>query len=172
MVGNTYNVGRPPWNKGKLGWKKGKLRGLSPNCIICGNQFLTYPSRIKNGMGKCCGLACAKILRAQNSPKGPAHYLWISDRTQLSKVGEERNSSAYQEWSRSVKIRDNKKCKISNKDCDGRLESHHILSWKDYPELRYEVNNGITLCHYHHPRKRDEEKRLSPYFQELVIALK
>lgn len=62
--------------------------------------------------------------------------------------------------------------KINNKDCEGKLEAHHILSWKDYPELRYDINNGITLCHAHHPKKRAEEKRLSPYFMELVSASK
>lgn len=57
-------------------------------------------------------------------------------------------------------------------NCKGRLEAHHILSWKDYPELRYDINNGITLCHAHHPRKRDEEAELSPYFQSLVAEMK
>ena len=78
----------------------------------------------------------------------------------------------YREWMLAVKNRDNWKCKINNNDCSGRLESHHILNWKDYPELRYEINNGITLCHAHHPRKRAEEKRLSPYFKELVSVSK
>ena len=50
----------------------------------------------------------------------------------------------------------------------GKLEAHHILSWSKFPELRYEVNNGITLCHFHHPRKRNDEMTLSPFFQSLV----
>lgn len=59
---------------------------------------------------------------------------------------------------------------IENKDCKGRLEAHHILNWMDYPELRYEINNGITLCHAHHPRGRAKEKQLSPFYQELVAS--
>lgn len=35
-------------------------------------------------------------------------------------------------------------------------------------KLRYDINNGITLCHAHHPRKRADEAKLSPYFKELV----
>ena len=92
---------------------------------------------------------------------------WILDRSLLVKK-QLRNDSAYKEWRMSVWQRDNFKCKIMNSDCLGKIEAHHILGWKDHPELRYQSNNGITLCHAHHPRMRAEEKRLSPYFQDLV----
>lgn len=74
----------------------------------------------------------------------------------------------YIDWMKAVKTRDNWKCKIGNHDCYGRLEAHHILDWKNYPELRYNVNNGITLCVKHHPRGRKKEKKLSIYFKELI----
>lgn len=79
-----------------------------------------------------------------------------------------RGDSAYGEWRRQVWLRDNFKCKMSNLDCDGRLEAHHILRWNDFPELRYELNNGITLCHHHHPRNKRDEKILSPYLELLL----
>ena len=50
-------------------------------------------------------------------------------------------------------------------------EAHHILAWRSYPELRYEINNGITLCHAHHPRGEAKEKRLVPRLQGLVSVL-
>lgn len=78
--------------------------------------------------------------------------------------------SKYMGWMKAVKNRDEWKCRIANVDCNGRLEAHHILNWRDYPELRYEINNGITLCQAHHPRKRAEEKRLAPFFMELVTV--
>ena len=62
------------------------------------------------------------------------------------------------------------KSRIADINCSGRLEAHHILDWINYPELRYEINNGITLCHAHHPRGRAKEKELSPYFVELVTS--
>jgi hypothetical protein len=71
---------------------------------------------------------------------------------------------------KGVKNRDGWKCRNSNLECSGRLVAHHILSWRASPELRYEVNNGITLCHFHHPHKRNDEMRLAPFFQELVTA--
>lgn len=100
--------------------------------------------------------------------KGPKNPRWISDRSKLSRVGEYRNSPAHRDWSRSVKNRDCWKCRISNGDCSGPVVAHHILPWATFPELRYEITNGITLCHSHHPRKRDDEMRLSPLFQEMV----
>lgn len=102
---------------------------------------------------------------------GSIPWNYIKDRTLLKKDGD-RGSPAHREWSLSVKKRDLWRCRIANTNCKGRLESHHILSWKDHPELRYEVNNGITLCHAHHPRVKAEEKRLIPTFQELVSVSK
>ena len=87
---------------------------------------------------------------------------------EFRKKRDDRRDSAYAGWRHEVWSRDGFKCKIADENCNGRIEAHHILGWTDYPELRYKVNNGITLCHAHHPRKRAEEKRLSPYFQSLV----
>ena len=102
--------------------------------------------------------------------RGSNHWRWILDRTKLVNYGgsEERRSPIYKDWRKRVWVRDNWKCKIDNHDCNGRIEAHHILSYTNYPELRYEINNGITLCHAHHPRKRAEEKLMMPVFQELL----
>lgn len=99
------------------------------------------------------------------------HPRWKKDRNTLVKK-QERNDVSYKNWRKEVWLRDNFKCKIANPDCSGRLEAHHILSWNEYPELRYDINNGITLCHAHHPRKRSDEAKLSPYFQKLVAEMK
>ena len=99
--------------------------------------------------------------------QGENAYQWIKDKTQLKK-DLERGSYAHIYWSKSIKKRDGLKCKINNQDCKGRLEAHHILGYTEHPELRYELNNGIALCHFHHPRKRAEEAKLSPFFQQLV----
>lgn len=100
---------------------------------------------------------------------GPNHYRWVADRTKLKTDRTQSYDSRYKVWMFDVKRRDGWKCKISNGDCAGRVEAHHILSWRDYEELRYNINNGITLCHFHHPRKRTDEIKLSPYFQSMVM---
>jgi hypothetical protein len=103
---------------------------------------------------------------------GENHPNWIKDRTQLKKSDRKYLDYSYMNWRRNVKKRDNSKCRLSNCDCKGQLESHHIFNWRDYPELRYVINNGITLCHFHHPRKWEEEKRMIPIFQELLSVSK
>jgi hypothetical protein len=97
------------------------------------------------------------------------HYNWKGG---VSRDTHSLSTPEYKEWRMNVFFRDNFKCRINNQDCKGQLQAHHILRWVDYPELRYEVNNGIALCIAHHPRKRAEEKRLSPYFMELVSVSK
>lgn len=134
------------------------------NCLQCNKDFLSYKT-------KYCSMKCygeSKI--GENS--GENHYLWISDRTLLKDDHRDRGGQLHRDWSKNVKNRDGWKCKISNDSCSGRLEAHHILSWNDHPKLRYELNNGITLCHVHHPRKRIDETKLSPYFQSLVAEMK
>lgn len=84
------------------------------------------------------------------------------------KKKEIRNDSGYIGWVKMVKERDLNRCQIGNGDCSGKLEVHHILSWRVNPELRYTTSNGITLCHFHHPRKRSDEERLSPYFTKII----
>ena len=100
--------------------------------------------------------------------RGEKHHSWIKDRT-LLKIGREKSyDTQYKYWMLGVKNRDGWKCKIHNQDCSGRLEAHHILDWITFPELRYDINNGIALCHAHHPRGRVSEKLLAPEFQRLV----
>lgn len=133
-------------------------------CQQCATVFAVNPSR--QFRSRFCSLSChGKYFSGEKS----CHYK--KDRGTLAKR-QERNDGAYSEWRRNVWKRDGFRCKIRNLDCEGRIEAHHILSWSEYVELRYETNNGITLCHAHHPRKRAEEKRLAPIFTELVAVSK
>lgn len=60
----------------------------------------------------------------------------------------ERNRYRSKMWVKAVKDRDGWKCV----ECSAvdRLHAHHIKRWRDYPELRYEISNGVTLCHKCH----------------------
>lgn len=157
-------------------------KGGKPKCSECGGQTTQYSSKmckkchIKSISGENCKLLGYKI-SAETIQKhrerllgktGPLSMRWIKDRTKLVKK-QERNDSAYKNWRKQVWMRDEYKCKMKNNNCLGKIEAHHILGWTDYPELRYELNNGITLCHFHHPRKRSEVAKLSPFFKELLL---
>lgn len=104
--------------------------------------------------------------------KGEKNLFWIKDRTKLKTSERKDLDVQYKNWRKEVKDRDNWNCRLSSNDCKGRLESHHIFNWIDYPELRYVINNGITLCAFHHPRGREEEKRMIPILQELLSVSK
>lgn len=108
--------------------------------------------------------------RMSEAQRGDKSHNWNPDRSAVTH--NRRNDGEYLQWRMRVYIRDGFRCRIANVDCDGRIEAHHILSWAEHVELRYEVNNGITLCHAHHPLKRAEEKRLVPEFQGLVSVSK
>jgi hypothetical protein len=94
---------------------------------------------------------------------GELHWNWKGG---ISKDVHSVSEPKYKEWRMSVFKRDNFQCKICKSKVG--LQAHHILKWAEFPELRYDLNNGITLCLVHHPRKVAEEKRLIPTFQELV----
>lgn len=96
---------------------------------------------------------------------GENHWSWKGEKC---KKRQERNDPAYANWVMKVKRRDNWKCRVEGIDCNGRCIVHHILSWREFINERYKINNGITLCHFHHPRKRAEEQRFIPIFQKLV----
>lgn len=84
------------------------------------------------------------------------------------KVRQERNDSLYVWWVSQIKKRDKNICKLKDGNCSGYNIVHHILSWSTYPDLRYKIDNGITLCRFHHPKKRKNEIKLIPILMELV----
>jgi len=59
------------------------------------------------------------------------------------KVGKRKTGFLHQAWASLVKDRD-KKCTECGSVYD--LHAHHVKQYKSHPELRNDVNNGITLC--------------------------
>lgn len=155
----------------KLGVKKGPLSEEHKKHIKEGRIGMKLSDEHKANLKKNHRGFIGKkhTIKTIEGMRGENNSRWIEDRSKLKKSENKMSDTQYRYWMLGVKKRDCWKCKMNNKDCIGRLEAHHILNWIDYPELRYEINNGITLCVAHHPRKRKEEKRLSPYFQKLIL---
>ena len=142
---------------------KSDIKRVNKNCENCLSIYQVVPAREKTT--RFCSKTCfGKYFRGEKS----CHYKL--DRTAL-RMGDDRFTDyRHKVWAKEVKNRDKWSCRIADNNCDGRLEAHHILPWNNFPELRYEVNNGITLCRHHHPRKKSEVEKLSPYFQKLVAS--
>lgn len=185
---NSFKKGQAPWNKGKPGYKlalsQERREELSRQAAFIGRlpwsmdrrerhrqRILLNPIRLGTTTSKEAGAKLSASQKNRFAGDKNKHPRWIADRSKLN-ISNVRpmNDWRAREWSRAIKNRDGWRCKIVNDNCSGKLEAHHILPWSKFPELRYELNNGITLCHFLHPKKRDDEMKLSPYFQQLVAS--
>jgi ribosomal protein L37E len=136
--------------------KNTKKDKITPtDCKFCGKELTSIYA-----------VQCSDCFYRNNTKEN--HWKWKKDRTTLVQNEKKHLCQRYMAWRKEVKDRDGWKCRMNNEDCKGRLEAHHILRWSTHPELRYEVNNGITLCAFHHPRKINDEQKLAPVFMELV----
>jgi hypothetical protein len=54
----------------------------------------------------------------------------------------------YRVWRATIFKRDGFACVICGEDKN--IEANHIHPWRDATDLRYSVDNGITLCRPHH----------------------
>lgn len=74
--------------------------------------------------------------------------------TQSEEDKRQRHSYEYQVWRATVLLRDNYTCcRCGNKRDPRRnvyLVAHHIKRWSIYPALRFDVDNGETLCNSCH----------------------
>ena len=84
---------------------------------------------------------------------GKNHWNWKGGITPANQV--QRNSKAAKAWRRAVFTRDNFTCALCGQK-GGKLNAHHIMPWAKYPELRFDLDNGITLCQDCH---RDVHRR-------------
>ncbi len=78
-----------------------------------------------------------------------------------------RNSPRIQEWRKYIFKRDNWICKKCLKK-GGKLHAHHIRKFSKYPLLRFDFNNGITLCKICHDKTKGKEEKFIEYFDKKV----
>lgn len=162
-----------PFKKGQPSWNKKEWIKLS--CSQCNKDFSVPPARINKA--KFCSKICSSKNRIGKSSwnkggtswakekkfseihrkkigeghKGKKHYNWKDGITPLRKKA--WFSIEYKQWRKQVFERDDYRCMDCGKRGGGQLEADHILQWSKYPHLRYEINNGQTLCKSCHIQK-------------------
>ena len=78
-----------------------------------------------------------------NGHKGEKSHLWKGGLTAIN--FQIRHSFEYRLWREAVFTRDNFTC-IWCGQIGGKLNADHIKSFARYPELRFSIDNGRTLC--------------------------
>jgi ribosomal protein L37AE/L43A len=73
----------------------------------------------------------------------------------------------HRNWRDAVLERDNYICQ----ECGSqyKLQSHHIKRYCDYPELEFDVDNGITLCKECHNNIRGREYQYIVKYEDIVL---
>lgn len=142
--------GHPAWNKGKKSSEETRRR------ISLSRIGKKYPKLSEAKRGKKFSEAhkrklseIRKVAYKEGRLKMP-HYSgeknpnWkggISDRNHIL-----RTSLAFRNWREQVFERDDYTCQSCGDSRGGNLHPHHIKFWHEYPKLRFDVTNGITLC--------------------------
>lgn len=86
-------------------------------------------------------------------------------------MGKHAQEPRHKKWRAAVWKRDRNLCQMP--ECDRkctRLNAHHIKTRDDFPHLRFNVSNGITLCETCHNKIRNREADYEATFTEIVAA--
>ena len=75
-----------------------------------------------------------------------------SDNWALPLSKESYEKKMLEHWTQRVKDRDDNRCRMADENCQGDLHAHHIIPKKAAPSKKYDVDNGICLCAYHHKK--------------------
>jgi hypothetical protein len=118
--------------------KERKTEIFSTNCRKVGLSNLGRKQSLETRKNKS-----EASLKNVNIPRGERHWNWKGGVTPFRKLA--YYSLEYRLWRTAVFERDDYTC-IWCGQISGVLNADHIKPWCDYPELRFAIDNGRTLC--------------------------
>jgi hypothetical protein len=123
----------------------------------CGNTVVVAKNNLVTGEVKSCGCLFREAMASYNKlniKKGPQNGNWRGGVSSEHEII--RGSNKNKEWRMSVFRRDGFVCQ--NCGVSGvYVEAHHIKPFSKYPEFRFSIDNGITLCVKCHKEVRNRE---------------
>ena len=111
-------------------------------CEYCKRKFIPPNSMLNR---RFCSRECKDNAQRGAEPAGLKNNRGRKPRTYHLTKRDKHGNAFDREWREFVFKRDNYTCQEC-KQKGGRLEAHHIKPYKECPELRHDINNGITLC--------------------------
>ena len=122
------------------------------NCFYCHKQASDRPSHYSRKKRHYCSRKCYANDR-ENNWKPSEQNTWKGGIAKINQTG--RGGRKYRIWMDSVMSIFKYKCFVCR---DIAYHAHHIKGWTEFPELRYEISNGVALCedchyeiHYENP---------------------
>ena len=140
-----------------------KVGRVDKVCETCGKDYSPPAHR---SASRFCSKVCDSAWRS--TLKGEKSSFWKGGIT--SELELARTTKELAQWKIDVFTRDDYTCQHC-KVRGGKLNAHHIKRFRDFPDLRTELSNGITLCVDCH--KVETAKELSsdyPTKKENLIA--
>lgn len=131
-----------------------KKQAFRFKCFVCNKEKLTQPYQMKIRSRATCGKSCLLVLKRQDAEKRRKNGY---TKHQLDRLA--RYSPEAKLWRESVFARDNWTCQNCKRRGD-YLEADHIKPWAFFPELRFELSNGRTLCRKCHDKTKISAKKM------------
>jgi len=139
---------------------------FSFKCVICEKVVLTQPAQMKLRNRQTCSMECRGKLKRTQAEKRREKYGYTKH--QLDRLA--RYSPEAQEWRRLVFERDDYTCQACGIR-GGKLEADHIKPWAYFEDLRFELDNGRTLCRGCHDKTKISAKAMRKQYQTKLAEL-
>jgi hypothetical protein len=130
-------------------------RDMGKSCVLpcsgCGKECRVNNTAIKKGW-KHCSWSCRvkNLVGSKGTNAGGGAWMRgeknINYKHGKSSEREPRDLTLVNRWRRRVFERDGFRCQRCGYDKGKIFRAHHISPWVDFPDLRFDLGNGVTLC--------------------------